>query len=177
MLKWILLVIVGLLVTIIHFVFSPVIALFVNNTGYLPSWLSWFQTSDNPAIGDQMFHDNQMAWTKSKYLYAVFWAMRNPGYGYDHWAGADITSPTYYAIDGNDYVCIDKVPGEPTRLIEGYVSRRVTTGGKKYFQFRLIKRWSKTRVMRLSFGWDLHSPMRQGTKRNLEFTISPAISM
>lgn len=166
---------IGILITILNVLLSPVLPLFIRD-GYLPSWLSWFQTPDNPAIGDKMFHEQQMSWTKSDYLYAVFWAIRNPGYGYDAWAGFIISPDCGYSSAGNENICVDRQYDGSYKVIEGSIYRKLTQDGKTYFQWRYIKKWSAHRAMRLSFGWVLHQPLVPWTRRNLEFTISPAMA-
>jgi hypothetical protein len=58
----------SIVVTLSAILLSPVLALLVKTDGYLPKWLNWYQTPDNPAIGDKMFQDTQMSWTKSNHL-------------------------------------------------------------------------------------------------------------
>lgn len=161
--------------TITTVIFAPIIALFVRD-GYLPKWLSWFQTPDNPAIGDQMFHDQQMSWTKSEYLYAVFWFWRNPAYGYDHWAGFTISPDYGYSSTGNELVEIHREYDGSYKVIEGSVYRKLIQDGKTYYQWRWVKKWSAHHAIRLSFGWVLYQPLVPWTRRSLEFSINPAMS-
>lgn len=179
-LKWLILSVLGIAVTLANVLLSPVIALFINKDGYLPGWLSWFQTPDNPAIGDALFQGNQMAWTKSRYLYGVFWAIRNPGYGYDALAGAKVTADYRFTTncpDGLEWVG-DTQHGttawNSTRhFVEGTLFRTLETNGVTYWEFVWIKCWTPAKYSRIKLGWALWSPFTVGQVRNLEVTISP----
>lgn len=173
LLKYFTLAPLSVLMTLLCVVFSPVIALFLRQDGYLPSWLAWFQTPDNPAIGDANFHANQMAWTHSPYLWCVFWLIRNPAYGFDAFAGFQAKGAGSYKAWGNEAICIDRLADGSYRLIQGWYLRRYADAGGTRFQLRFIFRWLPHRCARLSFGWVLWQPMPVGSVRNLELTISP----
>jgi hypothetical protein len=114
-----------------------------------------------------------MSWTKSNYLYGLFWALRNPGYGYDHYWGAKITQDCVYDTDrplGIDWV-------SPTQFIEGTMIQRVTCGDKKYFEWSIVKQLTSDHYFRASFGWHLNSPLIAGEVRNLTATVSPWMKM
>ena len=55
-LKWALLIAPSLFMAVVGRLLAPVLPFFVQEDGYLPSWLSWFQTPDNPADGDEAGH-------------------------------------------------------------------------------------------------------------------------
>jgi hypothetical protein len=64
----------------IAFLLSPVIALFVNSQGWLPSWLWAFQTPDNSCDGDE---GHWMRWeNRSAYVRRTAWLARNRAYGF-----------------------------------------------------------------------------------------------
>ena len=48
--KWCLLAIAGMAFTVLAMFLAPVLPLFVRPDGYIPTWFSWFQTPDNPAL-------------------------------------------------------------------------------------------------------------------------------
>ena len=52
-LKWLCLIPVSLVMAIVGRVLAPVLPFFVQADGYLPRWLWWFQTPDNPCDGDK----------------------------------------------------------------------------------------------------------------------------
>ena len=166
--KWFILVMVGIIITLLNVVLSPVIPLFINDSGYLPIYLSWFQTPDNPAIGDDSFHNNEMSWTTSRYLWGMFWAIRNPAYGYDAYWGAPVTEGFVFSTNrpgGIDY--------QNGVLIEGTVLQTLESGGQTYFEWCWVKQLTSTHYARISFGWHLTPPLKVGEVRNLTLGISP----
>lgn len=181
-LKWLFLVVMGMVITVLNVLAAPLIALFIRD-GQLPVWISWFQTADNPACGDQAFQDNQIPWTKSlprwlgQYVLGIGWAIRNPGYGYDHWAGVEIQICFEYSSSGDESVNIGRTPDGVCHVTEGVVKRHLFNGdGKEYFQYTRLQRWwfYPDRAWRISFGWCLYAEgMKVVQRRNLAFTINP----
>jgi len=164
--KYLLLALFGVLVSLFAWVFSPVLALFIRSDGYLPGWLSWFQTQDNPAIGDAGFQTRQMSWTTSRYLWGMFWIARNPAYGYDSWAGFDVSPDMIYMTS--------KLAGlewDNTATVFRTGTMLQTFG--KYFEWSAVWRWSATRYGRVAFGWHLNPPFVIGERRGLRLTVSP----
>ena len=160
--RWLILAILSIIVTLAVMVFAPAIALFVGKDGELPKWLMWASTEDNPAIGDALFHANQMHWTKSYYLYALFWLWRNPAYSFDNYVGAKIPEGFIYSSKG------DELTGN-SPLHEGWVYRRVD----KYWQFYLVKRLTETKCLKLNLGWKLWGDLQAGQVISLVCTINP----
>lgn len=148
--------------TILAVLLSPILALLVKSDGYLPDWLSYFQTPDNKATGDKMFQEQQMAWTKSKYLYALFWLARNPGYGLDHAIGAKIPVGFKYESWGDE--ATTNAP-----IHDGLVYRKANG----YWQFYFVHQWSETKCWKLNFGWKLWGDLQAGQVRQLVCTITP----
>lgn len=179
--RWAVLALLGVLITITNVLFSPIIALFIGRDGYLPWWLSWFQTPDNPAIGDAAFQRNQMAWTLklpawlARYCLGVGWALRNPAYGYDQWAGFVASRQLIYTASGNEQVNLFRSANGQCTVIEGYVFRQVIAAdGKDYFQLTILRRWSASRAWRISFGWTLSAwDRRPGNVCRVNTTINP----
>ena len=167
-LKWLILAVGGIFVTLTNVILSPVIPLFIHDSGFLPACLSWFQTPDNPAIGDASFQTNQMYWTKSRYLYGLFWALRNPGYGYDAYFGARVLAGFEYAT--NNLQGVDIQNGV---LYEGTVKQTLVSGSDEYFEWCVVKKLNSKHYFRASFGWHLNPPFAVGQVRNLTFSISP----
>lgn len=147
--------------TLLAILLSPILALCIKKDGYLPNWLSWFQTPDNPAIGDESFQTNQMSWTTSKYLYALFWLCRNPAYGFDHLLGARIPDGFTYSSKGDE-----GTTNSP--LHEGWVYRRIDNA----WQFYFVKRLTKTKCLKLNLGWKLWGKLESGQVRQLVCTIN-----
>lgn len=125
--KWCFLAIAGLACTVLAMLLAPLLPLFVRPDGYLPGWLRWFQTPDNPACGDRQFHDTQMSWTSSKYLWTVFWQWRNPAYGFDASVlGAQVLDGFIYMSSGDELV-------SNTPLHNGWVFRKIIVGNAVYW--------------------------------------------
>lgn len=66
--------------------------LFADKQGWLPSWLSWFQTPDNSLNGDSGFKSEHRLFRNDAdvdtncikiYINQILWLIRNPGYGFD----------------------------------------------------------------------------------------------
>jgi hypothetical protein len=53
-LRWLFLALLGVLFTALAMLLAPILPMFVGWDGYLPRWLAWFQTPDNPAHREQM---------------------------------------------------------------------------------------------------------------------------
>jgi hypothetical protein len=87
------------LMAIIAILLSPLIALFVDTQGNLPSLLRWFQTPDAPATGAPFW--KQQHPTYSNYLLALTWLVRNPAQGFDQVCKVNATLDTPVKFYGN----------------------------------------------------------------------------
>lgn len=166
-LKWVLLSITGMVVTALAMLLAPVLPFFVQPDGYLPGWLSWFQTPDNPAFGDRQFHDTQMSWTRCKYLWTVFWLWRNPAYGFD--AAVLCTQ----VLDGFVYVSSGDELVSNMPLHNGWVFRKVLVGNTTYWQLYIVHGWSDVKCLRINLGWKLWGSLKAGQTRPLVISINP----
>ena len=82
--KWAALMVPSFFMAVVGRLLAPVLPFFVRDDGYLPDWLSWFQTPDNPCDGDAGHwerHPGTDAWSTYKRRTAWFW--RNVCYGFD----------------------------------------------------------------------------------------------
>lgn len=188
-LEWVVLAVLGKLVMLANILFAPIIALFINHaTGQLPWCLSWFQTADNPAYGDELYHNNEMAWAKwlseplFLYVCGIFWGIRNPAYGYDTWAGVTVKEGfTLIQPEHNLEWIGDELHGigqyrATVRFAEGTSVRKLLQDGNTYFELWWVRRWGN-HFSRIRLGWFLDSteryPLKVGDRRNLQATISP----
>ena len=83
-LKWAALGPLSFLMAILGRILAPILPFFVQDDGYLPRWLWWFQTPDNSCDGDAGHwerHPGLDAWSTYKRRTAWFW--RNVAYGFD----------------------------------------------------------------------------------------------
>ena len=111
------------ILTIIAYLFAPIIVLFQKEGELI---LSWFGTPDAPAIGADFWkRDNQKY---SDYQLAVTWMWRNPAQGFDYFARANVTTATPVTVRGSLYI------DDSVNPVGGWFL--ITGGG--YFDFRLI---------------------------------------
>lgn len=83
-LRWILLLPASIAATLGAWLLAPVLPLCADRGGWLPGWLWWFQTPDNPLYGDAG-HLERWSYGMS-YWQMVAWLLRNPAYGFE-WDG------------------------------------------------------------------------------------------
>ena len=83
-LKWFLLLFIGIPFELFAKLLSPILAFFVNEEGWLPQWLWWFQTPDNTCDGDaghlKRWPRNGTFWT---WMRRCAWLFRNSAYGFN----------------------------------------------------------------------------------------------
>jgi hypothetical protein len=176
-LKYILLVPVNLLVTLLAIILSPVLPLFsadeygwLNNgskEGFgprLPFWLGWFQTWDNSLDGDATF----AASNPPSYLSKVKWIIRNPA---PSASLRTLTEPFYASYKGdNDIKDNDNAKA-------GWV--RVTATDT--FQLAFIIPIGFSRCIYCNFGWNIRALVDDNVQPkpnpyHATFTFSPRIS-
>lgn len=183
--RYIFLAIANVILMVINALGSPLIALFISRSGYLPWWLSWFQTDDNPATGDDMFKRNQMAWTLNlwpwwaRYFQGIFWAIRNPAYGFSSRYGMPVFNAHSCTESGTPNIDIgrDEVTGAAVYTL-GHVYRTAINGdGVKFFEFKAAGRWTANYAWMVQFGWNLAPVLRNGEVRNLYVGVRPRVSI
>lgn len=148
---WPLLAVLDLVVTAVAFILAPILPLFADDGGWLPSWLGWFQTLDNSLDGDEGWKtEHYVGWPQ--YPKRVLWLWRNPGYGFSQKVlAAKFERNDEYEVYGDETV--SNIPGN-----SGHVLRVVYRNGiPHYFQYYLIRQYKfKTdRCFRLNLGWKL----------------------
>ena len=84
-LKWLLYLPASLAFDIVGRLLAPVVVLFADEDGWLPSWLWWWQTPDNSIDGDA---GHLARWGTSTaplatYVRRLAWLWRNCGYGFN----------------------------------------------------------------------------------------------
>ena len=81
---WFLKLIPSIIVEIFAKIMSPILALFCDEDGWLPSWLGWFQTPDNSCDGDR---GHKARWPKQgkiwNWMRRTAWLFRNSAYGFN----------------------------------------------------------------------------------------------
>jgi len=119
-----------------------------NNNGFaveprLPTWLSWFDTFDNSLLGDGGFR----ATHDGGYWSQVAWLYRNNCYGFERSVLAAKIAPMAQVthLTGDPFIT-DKPNG---RAGDCYVEIG------SYWSYDLVLRLTKTKCVKLSFGWKL----------------------
>lgn len=168
-LKYILMVPLSLLLTIVAFPLALFLPLFAQD-GWLPKWLFWFQTPDNSLDGDDGWKTEHWQWryrlpsSLATYIGRVGWLLRNPAYGY---GCVRITgNPIQATYTGNKSV--NDSPG-----VEGTCT--VHAGG--LFQFVWVKRITSAKCIYCNFGWNIKGTIDGNETEHLStFAFSPRIS-
>jgi hypothetical protein len=136
---------VSIAATLVAYLLAPVLPLFANRLGWLPHWLWWLQTPDNPLYGD----DGHLArWGYAmSYAQMIAWLFRNPAYGFE-WDGplaANVSTSDKVTINGNPLI------KNRTNAIAGWYF--CTVGD--YWNFKaVIPLWRDLAFMS-EFGWKL----------------------
>lgn len=133
------------------YLFAPVIALFVDSSGNLPSLLKWFQTPDAPCYGAPFWAQRNPAY--SRYKLCVTWLWRNPAQGFDQFTNSDVTYQTPVKSYGNLNIN-DQVAGAGGWFL-------IVGGG--VFQFSAVMPIGFGRILDTGIGWRL-DPIAKGYK-------------
>lgn len=84
-LKWFLFLLIGVPFELFAKLISPILAFFVQENGWLPDWLYWFQTPDNSCDGDaghrKRWPRDGVFWTWAR---RAAWLFRNSAYGFNY---------------------------------------------------------------------------------------------
>ena len=151
--KWAALMVPSFFMAVVGRLLAPVLPFFVRDDGYLPDWLSWFQTPDNPCDGDAGHwerHPGTDAWSTYKRRTAWFW--RNVCYGFDIDAlGVEVRSTDTLNFEGDR-----DVGAKPPR--SGWQWKQVKRDGKtiawQLYGVRQYRVWPQ-RCLRVNLGWKL----------------------
>nr|DAK88624.1 MAG TPA: Envelope protein [Caudoviricetes sp.] len=134
---------------------TPLVVLFADKDGWLPSWLWWWQTPDNPIDGDA---GHLARWGISTaplttYVRRVAWLWRNCGYGFN----IDVLGFHHQAGD------VKEVYGDPavgdTSGVSGVCRWKVYRAGKPVcWQFYYVKHYrifGVWKCVRIGAGWKI----------------------
>jgi hypothetical protein len=174
-LKWMLFLPLDIGFGIIAKLLNPVVVLFATEEGYLPWWLSYFETTDNSLDGDSGWVENHL-WFGDKgraygggikrYINRVRWLMRNTGMGFSEKVlGGIAMQDMLYTATG------DEATGNRP-LHNGWVFRTITNANGKgtYWCFYYVKSWNSTMCIRILLGWKIWQYPIVGKK--LQFTLN-----
>ena len=162
--------IISIVLMILSYLLAPIIVLFANKDGWLPSWLSWFQTPDNSLDGDAGWNAEHFLWVKVIYLRRVLWLWRNPVYGFGYSElGAIIPNGYVYESIGDELT--SNLP-----LHAGQIIRKVFDGEEfKYFQFYFVRDYNLFghRCVRINLGWKLWGELYEGKECQFVCSVNP----
>lgn len=156
--KYFLLLPFNILLTLIAYIIHPILPLFANKEGYLPKWLWWFQTPDNPLDGDESYLSKPgrapftgVTTGLKGYINRVAWLYRNPIYGYGWGITAFKVQPNYHIkrLAGNK-------PIEGSLKSNGfYLATLTNTDGSWCWQLYITHHWNEKKCTKLNFGWKI----------------------
>lgn len=158
--KWLLFALSEKFMDVVNYFTAPVAVFFADSAGWLPPWLSWYQTPDNSLDGDAPWREGRRPFANNtgwrRYVNRVAWLYRNSMYGYaNSIVGFSKSNPGNLFMNfpnpsgsgkPDDY---DQNGGSPLRW------RIIHKGKMKAFQFYWIRRWGERRCIRVNIGWKL----------------------
>lgn len=165
---WLLFAVLDLLMKLVNVFLAPFLPLFASENGWLPKWLSWFQTDDNSLDGDSGWKtEHYVGWPR--YLKRVLWLYRNPTYGFAR------TVCGFQVQPGFKYLCNGDEAVSNLPLTEGKVFRTITNpDGSIAWQWYYVKAWpGKTKCLRINLGWKVWGHKQAGDTCSLTFSINP----
>lgn len=151
--KWAALIVPSFFMAILGRILAPILPLFADNEGWLPDWLWWFQTPDNPLDGDAGHwerHPGTDAW--ATYTRRVAWCWRNVAYGFD----IDVLGVETKSTDDLIFEGDRDVGAKPPR--SGWQWKKIVREGKvvafQLYGVRQYRVWPQ-RCLRVNLGWKL----------------------
>ena len=154
--KWFVLIWPSLAMDVIGRLLAPVLPFFADESGWLPSWLSWFQTPDNSLDGDRGHRER---WPKDgafwTYVRRVAWLLRNCAYGFN----IDVIGFKHQEGDVKEVIG-DEAVGDKTG-VSGMCRWKVFRDGKLVcFQLYFVKHYQifgHWKCVRVGCGWKIWS--------------------
>ena len=158
-LKWFVLAMFDLILTLTVPFAAPVIALFTREQERGKAEYTWgwiWGTYDNPPQGDEGYVTKRSVFLNETtgvkgYINRVLWMFRNPLYGVSRRLAVNYSADYYYVVDGNTSISDKyKIPG--SYFIRVYDKKG---GNLVAFEYYLVKPWGKTKDLRARFGWKI----------------------
>jgi hypothetical protein len=146
MIRWLLLLPIDLISAPICWLTAPLVALFAADNGWLPRWLSWYQTPDNSLDGDIGWRTKHLiGWPR--YIKRVLWLCRNPMYGlaWDGPLSAKIHRAMPIKVQGDPWI-----KNRDNAIAGAYFC---TVG--PYWNYKLIRPLFGDTALMLELGWKL----------------------
>lgn len=179
MLLYLLLVPASLIMSLLNYPLAPLVVLFADDYGWLPGWLSWFQTPDNSLDGDKGWQ-TEHRWFKGhplvdkgwrRWVNRFRWLWRNSMHGFEQEVLGFTPAPDFeYSFRGKQ-----TVSNRP--ICNGLVWRVASNpGGRAAFQFYLVRAWSKKYCLRINLGWKLWQSPTTGKCCQYVVSVNPFMS-
>lgn len=168
---WLIRLVVNLAMLGAAMLLAPVLPLFATD-GWLPSWLSWFQTSDSSLDGEDPNFQEKVSWCKIRYLRQVLWLWRNPAYGMD-----DAPFMRFVVTAGSKHAMVGRPDVSNLPLRPGWVFHTYTKDGKiEAFQLYFV--WDYVlfghRCVRINLGWKMWNAFNAvGSVKSFVASINP----
>jgi hypothetical protein len=165
-LKWVLLFPASIIMTAAGYVLAPILPAFASEDGWLPDYLDWFQTYDNPLDGDYGFKtihapfkgDNLSYW--QKYINRVFWLWRNPVYGFDKDV-IGVTIPDSFHWTRTRLYGEKDITGDLSPSGWYFAVLRDESGEGKSetiaWQLYIVHHWNDSHTTKINLGWKVWS--------------------
>jgi hypothetical protein len=176
---WFILLPLNILLTLVNYPLALVLPAFRTQDDYLPRWLWWFQTPDNPLLGDESYQTKPgrapfcgatTGW--KAYCNRVAWLWRNPIYGFSWGVMAFDVRPGYVIkrLEGSK-------PIEGSLKSDGFFLATLTNpDGSWCWQLYITHHWTETKCTKLNFGWKIWmaGDVKEGMDRQIcAFTFNP----
>lgn len=155
--RFALLVMADLSMNLAGYLINPVLPLFANAVGKLPTWLSWFGQHDSTLDGAEIRfitstfrYRNYFGQPKNKrcrYWLRVLWLYRNNAYGFSYSVLGAKGPFTELSADG--ILPADRYPareGRHLQIVQG-------ADGTDYFQYRYVKDRGNGKCFEARIGW------------------------
>lgn len=168
--KYFLFLIASLAMNLVAAVANLFLPLFAKD-GWLPKWLWWFQTPDNPLDGDEGFKTKHAPFKGDgvkgvkRYINQVTWLYRNAIYGFEWTVLAFEAQPGAKVFVSGDADVTDNSPMHPG----AYFKTITNPNGKSAWQFYAVLPKSPTKYMEINLGWKLWS-----APGKCQFVFSPS---
>lgn len=128
----------------------------------LPGRFSLVHTHDNNIYG--MKNEKPKNFFE-RFKTAMWWICRNPGYGFDAFV---------FGFPAKGVVVTHvKSKGDISKNSGSYRYKMVTPKGKKYFSYRKDIAWSKSKYLKMWFGWHFMAQGEEPKTHMLKFDINP----
>lgn len=155
--KWIVFLPLTIIMYIVGQFAAPILPAFASDDGWLPNWLSWFQTPDNSIDGDR---GHRKRWPREtpfwRYVRRVAWLQRNCCYGFDDSVIGIHTQPTDVLYEVGETEASDRkgISGTCWRTL--YRDDKLVAWHLYHVYHYKICRFKA--CIRISLGWKLWNP-------------------